>query len=80
MLLATKELLAGILAMAVVCCAACDPVSSPPPDAAVAVGPLPRYWLQDTELRSKPDGGTVRKIDGPVLVELLPDGKVRSLQ
>lgn len=55
-----------------------DPVPSSRPDASLPVKPFPRYWLRDTPILDKPRGTKTHDIAGPVLVELLPDGRVRS--
>jgi len=39
---------------------------------------VPRYWLRDTPLLVAPGGSEARRIQGPVLVELAPDGQVRA--
>lgn len=38
----------------------------------------PRYWLKDTPLLDI-NGKQIREVEGPVLVELLPTGRVRNL-
>lgn len=40
---------------------------------------LPRYWLHNVALLDKPLGSESRRIEGPTLVEVWPDGRVRVL-
>jgi hypothetical protein len=42
-------------------------------------GPFPRYYLSNTALLDKPNGKRGPVIEGPVLVELLPGGRVRAV-
>lgn len=47
------------------------------PDAGAVV--YPRYWLVNTPVLDRPGGKPVSTVAGPVLVELLPKGLVRTV-
>ena len=67
------------LVVAVALCSACDPSPKADPVVAPIAEELPRYWLQATTLLASPGGKQTHQVHGPVLVELGPDGRVRSL-
>lgn len=69
-------LLGGWLAVAASSCTEAAPSGGPP---APAAPPPPRFWLVDTKLAAEPGAAPTRSIQGPVLIELLPGGKVRSV-
>jgi hypothetical protein len=58
--------------------AACSKRRSDPTNTA-ATRVLGRYWLTNTELRSDGTGGKGFTVTAPTLVELLPNGRVRSI-
>jgi hypothetical protein len=61
-------------------CSACEPSPQGDPVAATSMGePLPRYWLKGTTLLATPGGKSTHEVRGPVLVELMPYGRVRTL-
>lgn len=58
--------------------AACEDLALSRRSADSGFSPPPRYWLKNTTLLGWPGGKPERYVDGPLLVELLPKGRVRS--
>ena len=73
----TRVILPISLALVVIS-SACNREPEPAPAVGAGGPPAPRYWLRRATVRSEPAGGEARSIEGPVLVELLPGGRVRS--
>lgn len=78
-ILRTALLLAGWSCAAVLACADAAPGGGAGQVAPPAEPPPPRFWLVNTEVAPAPGQPPARTVRGPVLVELLPGGKVRSL-
>jgi len=57
----------------------CDDPNLPAQTQAGAAEPPARYWLRNAPLLDRVGGAEVRRIRGPVQVELFPDGRVRSV-
>jgi hypothetical protein len=78
MALAPRSSTACLIALflAVSAAAACSKSKTAPASSAKVLG---RYWLTNTELRSDGAGGKGFTVTAPTLVELLPNGLVRSI-